>query len=382
MSRVLRTLASTSALCAAASFAGAQTISTVAVETFDSYTPGSVLGGQVGGLFWFQAWWSGAGGTDGMIVNGLNGTSAAMTVGCNHCGSFRLPLTGPWLDTIASDFKFGDDGSTMWIRFWSQRNGEDMYGGLSLNEQFVGERGFLGSPWQSGEWGFASGAGTFTTTGANIDMPTYLVYKLTFQAGDEQVDMWVNPASDNPTTTPDVTGMLTDVSPTGAEGWNEIRLQSGGDNLDNHGWFFDEIHIECQDCAPKDLAGDTTSISVGGGGTQTLQLSAGPANALDNYLLLGSATGTAGIPTDAGLLPLTLDAYTLFTLKKPNSAILGNSFNTLDIDGKNQATFNIPSGADPSLAGFQINHAYVVIAFNPLPEVTYVSTAEPCDLVP
>src|SRR5262245_12289967 len=110
------------------------------------------------------------------------------------------------------------------------------------------------------------------------------------------------------------------------------------------------------------LTGNTTTINLLVGGTQTLDLNAGPAFAGALYIVLGSVSGTSpGFPAGAFTLPLNLDGYFLFTLLNPNTGLLSNSLGFLGPAGTAQASFNIPPGTDPSLAGLVVDHAYGIV---------------------
>lgn len=112
---------------------------------------------------------------------------------------------------------------------------------------------------------------------------------------------------------------------------------------------------------------------------------AGQPHAQGLYFVLGSATGTSpGIPADNGLtIPLNLDNYYVFTALYPNTSVLTNSLGFLDAQGKGQASFNIPPGLSPTLAGVTLNHAYVVLDFlsNP-PQTVFASNSVPVTFVP
>ncbi|QDU69879.1 FG-GAP repeat protein [Engelhardtia mirabilis] len=103
-------------------------------------------------------------------------------------------------------------------------------------------------------------------------------------------------------------------------------------------------------------------LSLGAGGSQDLLVAAGPQSAGASYLMLGSASGTQpSIPLPGGLaLPLVLDAYTDLTLAGGGGLLSGN-FGTLGPLGDAVATFALPAGSDPVLAGLTVHHAYVVI---------------------
>ena len=125
-------------------------------------------------------------------------------------------------------------------------------------------------------------------------------------------------------------------------------------------------------------------MSLSTGGVQTLVMNAGGLSAGLVHLLLGSASGTQpGIPVGGSLLPLGApDAYLDFTLANPNSALLPGSLGFLDEEGRAVATFVLPSGASPGLAGLTLNHAFV--ALDPVAggAPTFASQAAALALVP
>ena len=124
------------------------------------------------------------------------------------------------------------------------------------------------------------------------------------------------------------------------------------------------------------FVGSPNQLSVSAGGTQNWTIDAGPANAGLTYLVLGSATGTAPGTTVSGYpLRLNVDTYTLYTLKSPNTIVLQNSLGLLDGAGQATGAFNVPMGADPSLVGLKLDHAFVVIELIPGVILHAVSTS-------
>jgi len=135
------------------------------------------------------------------------------------------------------------------------------------------------------------------------------------------------------------------------------------------------------DVEPLSMAGG--SISLVAGGSRDLALDAGRDHAGELYWVLGSVTGTApGLPVAPGIvLPLNIDFYFNLTLNKPNQVPLLASFAALNGVGHGAATFLIPAGTDPALAGLVVNHAF--LAIDPLvPAATFASNAAPVTLVP
>lgn len=244
----------------------AQTPVTVAFESFDYATGG--LGGLGGGTGWFNAWWSGNNADDAIVSSGsLDSIGNKGTTNWENAGSYRVPESGPHTD-IAPDGRFGSGDGVMWISFRAQRTGTDDYGGFSLNEQFVGEKLFIGSPWQMYEWGMEDPAtgNRAMISGSNVDTVTHVVVRLTFTSAGETAEMWLDPGTNHPTGPAGAVLLLGDFA------WNEIRLQSGGNNGGTTAYDFDEILIEKEVpsigtnyCAANlNSAGTAASISASG----------------------------------------------------------------------------------------------------------------------
>lgn len=225
-------------LTLAAAPAMAQSTVSVAFESFD-YDPGN-LGGLGGGTGWFNTWWSGNNQNDALVSSGsLDSIGNKCTTDIEYAGNFRIPESGPHTD-IAPNGLFGSGDGVMWISYRAQRLGSDAYGGLSLFEQFGAEKLYIGSPWQTFEWGMQdpSNGNTVLIAGSDIDAVTHVVVRLTFTSAGETADLWLNPGSAHPTGAPDGTLFMGDIE------WNEIRLASGGNGGGMTGYDFDEISIE------------------------------------------------------------------------------------------------------------------------------------------
>jgi hypothetical protein len=171
------------------------------------------------------------------------------------------------------------------------------------------------------------------------------------------------------------------------------------------------------------LEADTDHLDLTNGGPQVFSVDAGPSQAGQLYLLLGSATGDAPgwvvgprnqvpidtafvqayydavcatdpnctppgtIPTDysqAGdmTLPLAFDSYFLSTATTLFGLWPVNSFGFLDASGRPPAAplIGVPAGQFTSLAGATLYHAYVVLDVGDL-SARAVSNAVPVDLV-
>ena len=75
---------------------------------------------------------------------------------------------------------------------------------------------------------------------------------------------------------------------------------------------------------------------------------------------MGALNGTVALnPTGSVVIPLSFDAYTVFTLAHPNSPPLVDTFATLDAFGAATARFDVGPGLlPPSLVGTRAYHAY------------------------
>jgi outer membrane protein assembly factor BamB len=100
------------------------------------------------------------------------------------------------------------------------------------------------------------------------------------------------------------------------------------------------------------LAADVDAISLSKGGHQALSLVADADHAGLAYLVLGTLGATTpGIPVDGVVLPLTIDAYLLYSLEKANQPPFGSTLGLLDGSGLAAASFDVPLGSSLSHAG-------------------------------
>jgi hypothetical protein len=114
--------------------------------------------------------------------------------------------------------------------------------------------------------------------------------------------------------------------------------------------------------ADRSFAPDACTLSVSAGGAQNWSLEAGGAAGGQIYFVGGSLSGIAGIPFGAVVVPLSADAYTLYSLAHPNQPPLLNTLGVLDASGAAAAHLAIAAGMLPvSLVGTQAYHAYAVI---------------------
>ncbi|MEO0479757.1 MAG: hypothetical protein AAF196_09785 [Planctomycetota bacterium] len=107
------------------------------------------------------------------------------------------------------------------------------------------------------------------------------------------------------------------------------------------------------------LTVDTQAIAIGSG-QQTMRINAGLGANGQQYLILGSLSGTAS-STQLGPLtvPLAFDGYLLFTATNPNNTIIPDGFGTL-LFGLGEANFVAPD--IPALAGLRFDHSYITFA--------------------
>ena len=248
----------------------AQNIVPVAYESFD-YTTNLGVGNGNGyaGAGWFTEWWSGNNGDHALITApSMDGVGAKLTTNIENQGTFRLPASGVHMD-IAPSGQFGSADAVMWFRFRSERidPAGDVYGGFSLFTQFGPEHIFIGCPGGAEAWGMEDPAtgNQALVAGSDPDVAAQIVVRITFTAAGETADMWIDPASTHPTSTPDATLLLGDFE------WNEVRFQSGVPQGGITGWNFDELVIEKE--VATDQVGTTycfiTPNSVGAGASIT-----------------------------------------------------------------------------------------------------------------
>ncbi|MBM3976101.1 MAG: hypothetical protein FJ299_03820 [Planctomycetes bacterium] len=126
---------------------------------------------------------------------------------------------------------------------------------------------------------------------------------------------------------------------------------------------------------PLALTGEPHWLSLGSGGQQILALKAGPTHGGALHFLLMSEAGTQpGIPVGSVTLPLNAGLILSYSASAPNQPPLAGSLGTLSGLGKASATFTLPAGTDPALAGLGLDLAYllleggtITLASNPVP---------------
>ena len=270
-------------------------------ESFD-YGAGP-LGGQNGGSGWANEWWSGANYDDALVRHpGLDAVGGCAVTNYEHAGSYRMPDIGGWTSILdPTNGALGADDTSMWISFDCVRDSssDDMYGGVILNFAWVAEGLFIGSPWGSNEWGVEIPWVTAPTfvPGTSADTQAHLVCRVDFLAGDERVQLWIDPATDYPTTAADLDIMMPDFR------FNEFKMSSGS-GLDT-GFRFDNLSLAADGDLGLNLgvanffAGQPATISAQG---------ATPGNLI---LVAYSLTGPGPTTTPIGDVNLSLPIYRL-----------------------------------------------------------------------
>ena len=76
------------------------------------------------------------------------------------------------------------------------------------------------------------------------------------------------------------------------------------------------------------------------------------------------------------------DPYFDFTLAHPNTPPLVKSLGFLDQGGLGAATFDLPGGLDPALAGIVLHHAALIFDVPGTGDLLLASQAEPVTLAP
>ncbi|MGH7150008.1 MAG: hypothetical protein ACREIU_04895, partial [Planctomycetota bacterium] len=131
------------------------------------------------------------------------------------------------------------------------------------------------------------------------------------------------------------------------------------------------------------LTASTQTLSEASGGTVSLSLSAGLAQASLPYLVLASGSGDfPGTVVPGGLLlPINADVLTLVALSEPNGTVFSNFYGTLSLVGTTVAMATLPPGLGASVVGTELTFAAIV--FSPgLAAVQRVSSSVTVEIVP
>lgn len=115
-------------------------------------------------------------------------------------------------------------------------------------------------------------------------------------------------------------------------------------------------------------------VDVNRGASRRLQLDAGPTQAGQPFVFLGSLSGTRpGFRALGQTIPLNPDAYTTLGLAAPNGLLINPGLGILDGNGSVTATLAVPPGLS-FLIGLTMHHAAVTFAG---PTIGFVSNTVP-----
>jgi hypothetical protein len=115
------------------------------------------------------------------------------------------------------------------------------------------------------------------------------------------------------------------------------------------------------------LKADNHVVSVAAGGTMTMDLDAGLANAGNGYLVAGTTTGSSpGFLFQGLTVPLNPSPYLNTSIIFPNLDERVNTLGLLDAAGRAQAAIVVPSGANPGLVGLTVDYAYLAFSAPPI----------------
>ena len=204
----------------------------IATEQF-IYSAGAIAG--LNGGSGFTSAWRGGGSVDsvGQTYSGLATDGGGFVSSGNNSGNFRdLGTT------------YGADGTTIFVSLlMSAQPGfgpeNPDYAGFSLfdgADDGSGERFFLGQTFRQGVYGFVrTGNPDSLSTGLISTASTFLVAKIDFLAGADNVSLYINPTTG--LTAPDGTPTAASVN---SFNFDRIRVQTG---FNTAAFKFDEIRI-------------------------------------------------------------------------------------------------------------------------------------------
>jgi hypothetical protein len=140
----------------------------------------------------------------------------------------------------------------------------------------------------------------------------------------------------------------------------EWKLVSDG-GLEFGGWNLDDVELfGLEPGVEPEFWRDAGVLSLGSGGTSHLQLNLGTAYSKRGYVVLGGISGTSpGFGWGSTHVDLNFDAVTLFLVRSLPS--LPGFLGTTDASGRATATFTLPPGNDPALAGARLDFVAVTL---------------------
>jgi hypothetical protein len=144
------------------------------------------------------------------------------------------------------------------------------------------------------------------------------------------------------------------------------------------GWSGSSHGASAYSTVPLALTADVHVLSAASGGAQAFALASAP-HAGQLYLV--AATGSGMLPgtlVDGVLVPLNVDAFTLFALQSLNQAPYAQTLGVLGATGGASASLTLPPGAASGVVGTTLHHAFIVVNGT----VGFASNAVPLTIVP
>ncbi len=306
-------------------------------EPFDYAAGIGALANKNGGGNWGGAWDGGA--------NDLNAAGLA------YASSGTLNASGGKVilkDGTASfrNFPATYSSGTYWVSLLAKSSAPGVnWGGIALFDG-SNERLFIGQRYGQSQWGLERN-GTGVTSTVNTGSVAFLVVRITLQAGNDAVHLWVNPSLSG--TPSDAGGLLFDNL--GDFSFNRIRAMhglGGGQILE-----LDELRVgqSFAEVAPLTVSGSAPTIL-----NKPLATAEGTVGLTLNYSVTASGSPAPVFSVSSGVLPdgLTLNAATGLISGTPAMTSVGNVTLTATNSAGSDSTgltFAIAAPMDPILVG-------------------------------
>jgi len=143
-------------------------------------------------------------------------------------------------------------------------------------------------------------------------------------------------------------------------------------------------HIDDITLAPQTpaLSLDTPNISVATGGSVQLALDAGASHANEDYFVLMSFGVHPGFDANGVHVPLNMDYVFNYSKTHANSSVFQNTMGVLNGSGQASAAFDTIGPVDSAYLGTQLYCAYILLAGQLQPPVTFASNHVIVNFVP
>ncbi|MAE62214.1 MAG: hypothetical protein CMJ49_12770 [Planctomycetaceae bacterium] len=224
----------------------------IAYENFGYSATSDIAGaGASGGTGWSGAWYGQANAValTSLTYLDLDTDSNKLTTGGAGQVSARLIDTSEHTDLLVND-KFGKDDTTIWLSFVVEPGSDasdtfHTWAMLMLDDDWSGTGGFqellgIGQPWEAGQWGVDDDSGNRDLSSVNVTSDAFIVVRIDFQSGDDQVSMWVNPTDlvNEPSTwSAHASETVDDFA------FDRVAISGGMNGSHGVGYGFDEIRI-------------------------------------------------------------------------------------------------------------------------------------------